>query len=142
MASGKNRNRMRRKFVLVIAALALFHAGAHAQDAFFAFHGAFVDVPVSQPCGANGLKGSASMTVYDHSAWLVYTCNDDRVILRRYFNANDNVIAPSSPVQAPPAPTAAPVPMGMISCPADPHPACSKLPHGVYDRAWADTVAR
>lgn len=132
---------MRRCVLLSLCALA-FASPVAAQDAFFAFHGAFVDIPVSQPCGFNGLKGPASMTVYDKNAWLVYTCNDDRVILRRYFNANDNVIAPSSPVQAPPAPSEAPIPMGMISCPSDPHPACSKLPHGVYDKAWADTVAR
>jgi hypothetical protein len=51
-----------------------------------------------KPCGEAGLKGAASMTVYDTNAWIVYTCTDDRVVLRRYFNPNDNAkpIAPAA----------------------------------------------
>lgn len=83
----------RRGAALVLAvslAVLVFAAGVAAQDRIFAFRGAFQDVGVSHPCGADGLKGAASMTVYDTNAWIVFTCADDRVVLRRYFNPNDN----------------------------------------------------
>lgn len=94
---------MKRVTLGVVGALTLFVAGAFAQDAIFAFRGAYQDTVVSQPCGANGLKGSATMTVYDRNAWIVYTCNDDRVVLRRYFNPNDNAVT-AIPVYTTPAP--------------------------------------
>jgi hypothetical protein len=87
---------MKRMILGVVAALVVFAAGVGAQDAIFAFRGAFADTLVTNPCGANGLKGPASMTVYDRNAWIVYTCNDDRVALRRYFNPNDNAIGGTS----------------------------------------------
>jgi hypothetical protein len=122
---------MRKILAAVVVALVVFAAGVYAQDRIFAFRGAFTDTVIGQPCGEAGLKGAASMTVYDTSAWIVYTCTDDRVVLRRYFNPNDNV----KPI--PTAPQSA-----TISCPADTHPSCKVLPAGVYQRAWADTIGR
>lgn len=86
---------MRRLIIGVVASIGLFGVGAFAQDRIFAFRGAFQDTQLGEhPCGANGLKGSASITVYDRNATVLYTCNDDRVIVRRYFNPNDNVVQP------------------------------------------------
>lgn len=139
---------MKRIILALVLALGCGAAGVAAQDYIFAFRAAgFAEITVPPPCEANGLKGPASMTVYDKSAWLVYTCNDDRVVLRRYFNPNDNVGPAPIPVFTVPNPydtTPAPAPIRsvMISCPVDPHPACRLLPAGSYDRKWADTVAR
>lgn len=70
------------------------------------------------------------MTVYDTNPWIVYTCQDDRVILSRYINPNDSVRAPQPvfvvgqnpndpapalPVYVTPAPAALPVcPAGFV----------------------------
>lgn len=92
---------MRKRMVgmagLVVLSVLVGVLGAKAGDAIYAFKGAFVDIEITQtaqPCGANGLKGSTSMTVYDSNAFVVFTCNDDRVILRRFLNPNDAGTAP------------------------------------------------
>lgn len=140
---------MKRTLLALVFALGCGAAGVAAQDYIFAFRAAgFAEITIKPPCESSGLKGPASMTVYDTSAWLVFTCNDDRVVLRRYFNPNDNTIAPvavytvPNPNGIPATPTAAPVLSVLISCPTNPHPACRLLPAGSYDRKWADTVAR
>lgn len=80
----------RKTFLGVVLALAVFGGGVYAQDRIFAFRGAFVDIPIEAPC----VVVSTSMAVYDRNPWLVFTCNTGQVILRRYMNPNDNVIAP------------------------------------------------
>jgi hypothetical protein len=86
---------MKRRLLVGVIALGLFGGGVFAQDHFFAFRGAFIDIPITSPCLAT--VRSASMTVYDGNAWVVYTCSDGnagQVVLRRYLNPNDNVKAP------------------------------------------------
>lgn len=103
-----------KRLAIAAALIATFAVGIVAQDAIFPFHGAFKDTPLGdQPC-VTGLKGPASMTVYDTNAWIVYTCSDDRVILRRYFNPNDNATK-AVPVIVMPTPAIAPT---MPVCPA------------------------
>lgn len=110
---------MKRTLIGAVIALGLFGAGAAAQDRIFAFRGAFQDIQLGEhPCGANGLKGSASITVYDRNATILYTCNDDRVIVRRYFNPNDNAITPV-PVFTVPMPGAG-APRPLADCSAYP----------------------
>ena len=94
---------MRTRIMIAVLGCVLIAASVlRAQDYIFAFRATgFVEIEIpSAPCP---LLGSASMTVYDRSAWLVFTCIDQRVILRRYFNPNDNGIAPS-PVYVVPQP--------------------------------------
>lgn len=108
------------KRALIVAALLVAAAlGAAAQDKIFAFHGAFQDTTISPgPCGDEGPIGAVSMTVYDGNAWLVYTCKYDQVVLRRYFNPNDNVKQPIPVIvmQQIPVPATMPVcPVGMVN---------------------------
>lgn len=93
-----------KKLILVLAFVACVGAVAAAQDYIYAFRFAYVDIPVPAPPCA--VVDSVTTMVYDRSAWLVFTCVDGRVILRRYFNPNDNGIAPQ-PVYTVPAPGSA-----------------------------------
>lgn len=95
---------MKRLTIGLVVGLLAFAAGVAAQDRIFPFRGAFQDTYVSQPCAPNGgLKGAVAPMIYDRNAWLVYTCADDTVVLRRYLNPNDNVSTPT-PVFVVPAP--------------------------------------
>lgn len=42
------------------------------------------------------------------------------------------------PPPPPPAPEPPPAVSTTITCPTDPHPACTVMPNGSYDRVWAD----
>lgn len=103
---------MRKVAALVAGIVATFAAGLGAQDAYYAFRFAYIDTVIEapQPCGSRGLMGPVSMTVYDRNAWLVYTCADNRVVLRRYKNPNDNAV--DTPIdRTVPPPTTAPEPV-------------------------------
>ena len=112
---------MKRLIVGVVLAVVVFAAGAVAQDRFYAFRTGHMDVPLpAGPCGFQGIRGPVTMTVYDRSAWVVYTCNDDRVILRRFMNPNDTAITPQ-PVYTVAKPGSQPIdPLLHPDCPAYP----------------------
>jgi hypothetical protein len=96
----------------LVAVLCLSSVGAYAGDLFYAFHGAFVDVPLTSPCAST--QTASAIGVYDGNAWITFTCNDGSVILRRYLNPNDNSKPPTAVYTVPnpnapaPVPTAAP----------------------------------
>lgn len=75
----------------VVVAIALFAAGAVAQDRIYGWQ-LYKDRGLpTHPCGANGLAGPAQPFLYDHQAHVLYTCQDGRVQLRTFFNPQDNV---------------------------------------------------
>jgi hypothetical protein len=82
-----------RKAFIVCGLLAALGTGAFAQDYIFTFFSFHNDVVLEKPpCQ---LLGAATMTVYDHSPWIVYTCAaDGHVVLRRYHNPTDTVREP------------------------------------------------
>lgn len=107
---------MTRKILLgVVVALVLVSTGAMAQDYFNPLFGFHTDslVPEVSPCGAVGIAGNVAPVVYDSSLVLVYTCNDGRVIGRRFFRPNDHNDAP--PVTVAPAATVRCTVPGMVT---------------------------
>jgi hypothetical protein len=92
-----------RRVVPVALLLALvFTSGAFAQDYYYTtFQVANRDFTLPDaPCV---VQGSAQPLVYDHSAWVFYTCTDGRVIARRFFHPNDRANEPASPLPSAPA---------------------------------------
>lgn len=85
------------------------------------------DIEVRTPCGLVGIK-TAQLTFYSpEKAYLLFTCQDERVFVREVAPFIDDV--PSTPV-----------PSVLVSCPTSGHRACSCLPAGAYPSAWLDTV--
>jgi len=78
------------------------------------------------------VQGSAQPFVVNQVVYVLYTCNDGRVIARQ-FNAPELPAGWPALVHLEPAPET-------IACPGT-HKACAVLPPGTYDRQWADTVA-
>jgi hypothetical protein len=97
---------MKRVLFGVVAAIVLFTAGAVAQDRIFGWQLHQDRNLPDHPCGANGLLGSAQPFFYDHQALVFYTCNDNRVIVRTFYNPQDNVreAQPVYVIQGPSAP--------------------------------------
>jgi hypothetical protein len=75
----------------IVVVLAAFAAGAVAQDRIFGWTLYHDTVLPEHTCGAAGLAGPAQPFYYDHQARLFYTCTDGRVIMRTFFNPQDNV---------------------------------------------------
>lgn len=109
---------MKRRFFVAAIVVVLLAGIAHAQDYIFTtFSWGHVDHALPPAPAGCEVQGAVQPMVFDHSAWMVYTCASGQVVARRFHHPVDRLREPVPVYDVNGLPPAPPTPQP-IGCPA------------------------